>query len=89
MPSIYNSTQEKIYKLQLMAQLFMSIVDKSSCCFAMMAAKCTFLMSVFVLFEAGVKVIRGPPDLGSPVPQKLVIWGWGGGDPHMTSIFGT
>ena len=38
---------------QSMSQLFASGVDKSSCCFVMMAAKCIFLMSVFGLLEAG------------------------------------
>ena len=41
---------------QSMAQLFVSGVDKSSCCFAKMAAKCIFLTSVFALLEAGPTV---------------------------------
>ena len=41
---------------QSMAQLFVSGVDKSSCCFAMMAAKCIFLTSVFALLEASPTV---------------------------------
>ena len=41
---------------QSMAQLFVSSVDKSSCCFAKMAAKCIFLTSVFTLLEAGPTV---------------------------------
>ena len=41
---------------QSMAQLFVSGVDKSSCCFTMMATKCIFLTSVFALFEAGPTV---------------------------------
>ena len=41
---------------QSMAQLFVSSVDNSSCCFAKMAAKCIFLTSVFALLEAGPTV---------------------------------
>ena len=64
---------------QSMAQLFVSGVDKSSCCFAKMATKCIFLTSVFVLLEAGPTVywhLRNSESVGAGphvecLPKKI------------------
>ena len=61
---------------QLMAQLFVSGVDKSSCCFVMMAAKCIVFTSLFTLLEAGPTIywcLRNSESIGAGpfLPKKI------------------